>query len=1152
MSPNINQQELLTTIKLQQQASNPKNSVFVAASAGSGKTKILTDRVLRLLLNDIRPNQILCLTFTKVAAFEMKNRIYKELSEWSIITESQLQDRIFNLTAQNCSKSLLKKARSLFVRVLDDSEGLKINTIHAFCQTLMAKFPIESNIKPNFSIIDSQKENKLLLQAKDMLLKEALENKNLRKKIENIAVNLNEDDFLDVILELINQRSALESTIKKYHDLNNLNKQILLIFNSKDKDEDYIDDLIQKPDLTKNFNKEALLKIANLAKESDKKSDQNYYNLVTNYLQNPNKDNFDNYLSIFLTKDKSIKKTIITSAIIKKDLNIKNDLLKEAKRLQNICEEINAFTIANLSIDLLNITNKMLEFYQNLKNSNNYLDYNDLISKGSELLNNKEISQWVKYKLDGAISHILVDESQDTNHNQWQIIKAISDDFFDKNDEIGEERTIFIVGDEKQSIYSFQGADPSIFNDVFYYYSQKLEQNNSKMHNISLNNSFRSKKNILQLVDNIFKEQDYKKAISKINIVKHNPIKLDNMGKVELWPIINVKEDDANSNKDDFSWKINVKPVEKLNSKELLAKLIAKKIKNWLESEKIIYSENRIIEPKDIMILIKDRANNLGNLIINNLQKEKIPVSGGDKFELSSHFLVKDLLLIAKFLLLPQDDLNLATLLKSPIIAISEEELFDVCQIKDRESIYLFQALKLSDNINIKKSLIFLDDVQKYYLENQNQIYQLFLYILEYKNKKVEIIEYFKEESREIIHQFLNLCLNFENSEDFGLENFVIQLQNSSLKINIGSANSELNQVKISTIHSAKGLESKIIILADSFHNSQKIYGTNSSRILWFKHNDIKIPIYKSDKNCALTDGIKNADKNLSKEEYLRLLYVSLTRAEDELYIAGFGNKSDQNCWYNIIKNYGLQNAKSKDSDFSKILGIKSDEFTEDDKILYFTDENKNILNKNTENSSNDNKKYKIPEFLTKKAEIELFKNISYPSTIDKNQTISNDVNIVNDFGNIIHKILELFIKKLRNNDASQKINTHLDNFYPKIDSKIRLELFRQISAISNNKVLDFIYCNKIETEIAVFYEENNDIISGKIDLLVIKDNEIIIIDYKSNKIIEKEIDKTANKYKKQLNIYRKIISNIYPDKIIKTAIIWTYLSETKSCLKYI
>ncbi len=347
------------------------------------------------------------------------------------------------------------------------------------------------------------------------------------------------------------------------------------------------------------------------------------------------------------------------------------------------------------------------------------------------------------------------------------------------------------------------------------------------------------------------------------------------MGKVELWPIINVKEDDKNSNKDDFSWKINVKPVEKLNSKELLAKLIAKKIKNWLESEKIIYSENRIIEPKDIMILIKDRANNLGNLIINNLQKEKIPVSGGDKFELSNHFLVKDLLLIAKFLLLPQDDLNLATLLKSPIIAISEEELFNVCQIKDRKSIYLFQALKLSDNINIKKSLIFLDDVQKYYLENQNQIYQLFLYILEYKNKKVEIIEYFKEESREIIHQFLNLCLNFENSEDFGLENFVIQLQNSSLKINIGSANSELNQVKISTIHSAKGLESKIIILADSFHNSQKIYGTNSSRILWFKHNDIKIPIYKSDKNCALTDGIKDDDKNLSKEEYLRLLYVS-------------------------------------------------------------------------------------------------------------------------------------------------------------------------------------------------------------------------------------------------------------------------------------
>ncbi len=1145
MKININQEELKQTIKLQQEASDPKRSVFVAASAGSGKTKILTDRVLRLLLTGSTPNQILCLTFTKVAAFEMKHRIYKELGNWSIINENDLSNRIFNLTAQKPSKSLLKKARNLFVSILDDFEGIKINTIHAFCQGLMARFPLESEIKPNFSIIDSQIENKLLLQAKDMLLKEALTNESLKQKIQSISSNLNEEGFLDIILELINKRSDLESTIEELSGLNNLNNILLLIFNSKDKDKEIIYNLINNPDQDSNFNVKSLKEIANIAKDSDKISDKNYYNSTINYLKNPNEDNFAEYINGFFTQKKEARKNIITKFVSIKYENASQIIKLESDRLASIIEEINSFYIANLTIDLLEIANKMLQFYSNLKNSNNYLDYSDLISKSVKLLNNKENSQWIKYKLDGAIEHILVDESQDTNNNQWQIIKAVSDDFFNENKtEEGQKRTIFIVGDNKQSIYSFQGADPGIFSNVFSYYQNKLKLANQEISNISLNNSFRSRRNILKLVDNIFQNEKYKKAISPINMVKHNPIKIQENGKVELWPIINVKKK-KEEYKNDFSWKINVRPSNTLNSKELLAKLIAKKIKSWIVTKKIIKSENRVIQPRDIMILIKNRTNNLGNLIIENLQKEGIAVNGGDKIELFNNILIKDLLTIARFLLLPEDDLNLATLLKSPLLEISEEDLFELCQVKNQKEIYLFQALKLSKKPNIIKALEFLSDMENFYQRNTYEIYLLFLHILENKNKKAKIIAHFGEESKEIIHQFLNLCINFEESDSIGLESFISDIDNSSLRINIDSINNEFNQVKITTIHSAKGLESKIIILADSFHSHIQKYGSNKNKILWLNKDNLKIPIYKASKDSQLTNDIKKHNLKIKEEEYLRLLYVAITRAEEEIYITGFGENATDDCWYNLIKNYGLIEAKTKESDFRNLLNIKEDDFTQNNEILYFEDENQNTTNEITlKDNQENNQNYKIPDFLTKKAETELFQNIIYPSTIDKtsynNITQANNVN----FGNIIHKILELFIKKLKNNNILLKIEKHLNQHYKELESAEKKEILRQIKILSIDKKFEFLRINKLETEIPIFSNIDNQIISGKIDLLVIKQDEIIIIDYKSNKINKEEINEIAKKYQNQLELYRVIIQEIYPDKKIKSAIIWTYLSE--------
>ncbi len=1147
MAAQLNQEKLKQTIKLQQIASNPENCVFVSASAGSGKTKILTDRVLRLLLLGTNPHKILCLTFTKIAAFEMQNRIYKELSNWSILTEEDLKQRIFDLTGVKFSKNKINESKTLFNVILDDFEGIKINTIHSFCQNLMTKFPIEADIKPNFQIIDSQTEHSLLLEAKDTLLREAVNDEELSKKIEIISANLNENSFLEIILELINKRTDLEITKEKFFGLDNLNKTVFKILNCQNKDEAEILNLIKNP----NFDNKNLEILGKLGQNSNKTTDNKHSNLILNYLENPNEDTFNQYCNAFLTKKNEPKKQVFTKKILEGISQAEEIIKLEQTRLTKLIEQINSFYIANLTTKLLEVGDKMLQLYQELKTKNSYLDYHDLIAKSSKLLTNKDNSDWIKYKLDGNIEHILVDESQDTNNNQWQIIKAISEDFFSGNSSNLQNRTIFVVGDEKQSIYNFQGADPEIFGNTFNYYQSQLQAANKKIQNISLNNSFRSLKNILKVVDDVFKNSKYQKAISKINLVNHTSIRTQGSGKVELWPIINVPQDKKRE-KDDFSWQLNFDPNQNQNSKEILAKIIAKKIKSWLDDKRILKSEKRAIRPRDIMILLKNRTNNLGNLIIKNLQKEDILVNGSDKIELIKNIIVKDLLSLAKFLLLNEDDLNLASLLKSPLINICEDDLFDLCKEKDNKQISLFAALRnvshqpsankdichRSEN-NFKSAFLFLEEVKKYYQENPYQIYQLFLHILEIKNKKTAIISHFGKESKEIINQFLNLCLNFQQDEIASLENFICSLDNFDLNIKIDTSNNNFDEVKITTIHSAKGLEAPIVILADCLHDSKSQYGANKDKILWLNKGQVKIPIWSAGKESELTKSIKDNEHNIKQEEYLRLLYVAMTRAKDELYIAGFGKNTNNDCWYNIIKNNALLQGQTKKSHFKELINLDDQNFLEDDKIFFLEEKGEaEIMLVN--NNKNKKENFVTPDFLHKKSKKEKTINILYPSdqkteVITKSSLKKHNHNI----GKIIHKILEIC-----HNKSPDLINKYLENNYHYLDKDEKKEILRQVANIFENKKFDFLFQNNSKSEVPIIGKIDNQLVLGQVDHLIINKDEIIIIDYKSDQLKVDNIKLKTAQYQKQLDLYAKIIQEIYPNKKIKCAIIWTYLGE--------
>lgn len=1109
----MQQQKLLLekTIKLQQIASNPAHSVFVSASAGSGKTKVLTNRVLRLLLAGADPSKILCLTFTKVAAAEMQNRIYSEVASWVSMDLENLRIRLFEIEGENPSDNKIKQARIIFAKLLEGERELKIGTIHSFCQSLISQFPIEAKLSPNFEVIDEKTGNQLLLQARNELLKNAISDDILSEKIRSITAKLNENSFAEIILELTQKRERLTLLKEKYLDEEIISAKIYQILGCSIDDNE--DDLLKEFYL--NLNKNEFLELARILENSSAKTDLENSQAIKNYLNDSSINNFNSYLEIFINKsDGEASKRLITKKISEKNPQLEEILLKEQSRIINFVNRLSSLRMAKSSSDLLFVAYKMLDIYSKLKQQNGYVDYNDLIAKTAILLTNSNNASWIKYKLDGNFEHILIDESQDTNHYQWNIIKAITEDFFSGQTAINSNRTIFVVGDEKQSIYSFQGSDPSIFSDIYFYYQEKLSAINSELKDIKLDNSFRSLPAILETVDLVFSGSQYEQAISKLKKVNHQAIRNSNFGKVEVWPLISVAGKNKTENKDDFSWKLNFEASREYKAKELLAKNIAKTIKNWILEKRILTSQNRPVKYGDIKILLKTRTNNLGNLLVKFFAEEQIPVSGSDRLELTKHIIVQDLIALAKFILLKEDDLNLACLLKSPLINISEEQLIELCLIKNKKNVTLFEALKSS---NFTEEYLYLSDILN---KNNLSVYQLFSYILENKNGRQKILKRFGKEAEEIINQFLTICLKHEQSKFPCLINLVHDLENLDLKIKIDVNNGEFDEVRITTIHSAKGLEAPIIFLADSAHSPQTIHG-ESNKIIW--HDDF--PLWNLGENNDFSKTIKREIRELENEEYWRLLYVAMTRAADELYVTGYGDKISPNCWYNVICESIKNKAEIKNSEFGEILVIeKKDENNISNQIS--SEKIKEII-------------LDIPEFMNQVPPKEIKQETVYPSKTAnyKNFQLKFDNKI--NLGKIIHKILEIAVNNKIKNDGDGKtlIEKYLkDKFH--LDQTQQNKVINQVFNILENENFKEILKRDCQTEVPIIGEIDGKIISGKIDLLVIEENKITVIDYKTN-ISQKNQEDLVGKYKIQLDLYKQILQKIYPNKEIECCLIW-------------
>ena len=1133
---------------LQQIASDPLESIWVSASAGTGKTKVLTDRVLRLLLprSDIipgtRPFRILCLTFTKAAANEMRVRISSILSEWAVMDVADLKTTLQKLLGRAPIAKQIEAAQRLFVDVIDSAGGVQIMTIHSFCQSVLGRFPLESGLMPNFKVLEDAQAAALMTLAQHNVLRRAHAQATLplQAALINIAAEINEEQFAHLVRDMCRERYQLRSIFKKFWDQDGVYEAICRYYAiSPDRDaQSYLQDFCAD----RSFDAIGLQHVATAMCDSSSEEEAGLGEQILNWLEVSQEDRsqgFHEYQAIFLTKSGTPRKRNFPTAKTKKaHPTCEQTLRAEAARLVDMRNIYSKIKTAALTRDLLHLGHKILQEYDALKNQNSALDFDDLIICTLDLLRGQtknmkkasatEALPWIMFKLDQGLDHILIDEAQDTNPEQWKIIEALCDEFFAglsaRDDVI---RTTFTVGDIKQSIYSFQRAAPEEFQHMQSVFDKKTAQAGKEHKAVALNISFRSTRSILALVDSVFEKADLRHALGG-EPVHHESFRSGQAGLVELWPLFEEQKQEKRN-----IWDPPVEVRERTSSAAQLANYTAEQIKGWLDTNELLPAYNRAVQPGDIMILVRTRTAFVDQLV-RALKQRNIPVSGVDRMILGEQLAVQDMLAIGNFCLLPEDDLTLGCVLKSPLLGWDEEELFALAYGREES---LWQALQKSENKKAQHSSSYLKN-----LIRQSRIlgvYEFFSYILQVRCPADEqsglraVKNRLGQDALDPLDELMNAALNFGCNHIDDLQIFLQQQEEEKTEIK-----RELDEaggtVRIMTIHGSKGLQAPIVIMPDTILSSGS---KKSPRLLWPDKTKIDIPLWAPRKDDEPQEYKKLAGQyeSCADEEYYRLLYVAMTRAADRLYIGGYaGKKSPKDeSWYNLIRQ-GLARLEGVQELEKGLLRLESEQTGPPDRGQ------KAMPQKGPPDS--------LPQWLFHDAPEEPVPSRplipSRPSQDELETAAVSPLSGGREYrfrrGNITHKLLQ-FLPDISLDNRKKTAQNFVEKQADDLPSSVREEIVREVLGIVNNPDYAPFFAHGSMAEVPVTgLMEDGRIVSGQIDRLVVGESDIWIVDYKTNRPPPREADNVPKIYKKQLQAYSDTIEKIYPGRAIHCALLWT------------
>ncbi|MEO0398473.1 MAG: double-strand break repair helicase AddA [Pseudomonadota bacterium] len=1149
------------TIANQTRAASPAVSAFVSANAGSGKTRVLTTRVARLLLSGVAPSRLLCITFTKAAAAEMADRLFTLLGEWSLADDAALAEALsaigaplIDITPPTNEKAALARARRLFAKALETPGGLKIQTIHAFCETVLKRFPLEAGVAPGFSVIEDADALRLQNEAVDRVLAATDRDDENEKALRRLADTRAPGSIRALLLSAIND--AKRRTRLSADDFPERLAEALGVSANTEPH-----DLIA--DLDNHIDASAIAGLAGALLVGGKKA-QGFGEALSVYDKTAQSaERFALLQEVFFTQKGSPRAKLLDKAA--KTAAPQAEALEESLRaaINAFVDAVRAATILQDTLALARLVSAGAAGYEKAKAGRAGLDFDDLIDKTRALFADSNRADWVMYKLDQGVDHILLDEAQDTSPEAWRVIEAPLREFFSgagargndgggdgRGDGDGGHRTFFAVGDQKQSIYSFQGADAALFEEKAQDLGAQISAA-APFANVPLRLSFRTSAPVLEFVDALFADETVLDGVSVDKPLTHGVFRDEAPGLVELWPLTPRPE-----RADLKPWDAPLNALTAESPERKLASAIARRIKDWLDTGETL-EPGRPLRAGDVMILVQSRGA-LFREMIKALSQTGVPAAGADRLTLMDDQAVKDLFSFARAVLFDGDDLSLAETLKSPFFNYSDESLFDLAYGRKGA---LATALRSRAKEEPRAAAILEDMSAAAHVARTEGPFGFFTHLLETgaPSGRKRLLKRLGEPARDPLNALLGLALDFEQSHPRSLTQFLLWAERRGADVTRDAENAS-DVVRVMTAHKSKGLEAPVVFLLDAHRRR-----TRAEPFLDLGPRGAALPIAApaGGADCQASADARTRAKRLDSEEYRRLLYVAATRARDRLYICGVedGRGGDPHAPPPAEKSW---RALAEDA-FGRLeadgANIETDTLWDRPILRYEkrspveTAGDSGIASPTT----NPTPTTTTPAFLERLAPEEKPAKRLQPSRLaDRFEADETDASPLDRQretlpispaerpdallrGRCLHRLLEISSANA-GPEWTPRADRLLAALAPATSLETRAAWREEAAAVLNDPTFKDVFGPAALAEAAIGGKLENGVqLSGQIDRLLINPDEILIVDFKTNRPPPRRAEDAPTAYLAQMGAYAALMAAVYPGRKIRTALLWTF-----------
>ncbi len=1128
----------------QVRASDPAASAFVSANAGSGKTHVLVQRVIRLLLEGVSPEKILCVTFTKAAAANMAERVFSTLGHWVTLHDHELDEAIAAIGVARPTARLRTTARKLFASALETPGGLKVQTIHALCTRLLQQFPFEANVPARFAVLDERDQNEMMERANLKVFLDAARNpESATGRALNIAMaNAADVTFKEVVREACLSRDHFLAWTEAAGSIDTAVAQVsaALGVHPNAPLEEVEHEIVDGPNLPR-----SLWERAEAALSASSNADQKQAVRLREAKRAMDSAQVDAYLSLFLTDNaKTPRDTVVTNNFRKQNPDLGNRFDAETGRLTPLIEKRRAIITRDRTEALLHIATAAASHYRREKAEHGLLDYDDLIDLTLTMLQ-RISSGWVHYKLDRGIDHVLIDEAQDTSPRQWDILERLISEFASgEGAREGVVRTIFAVGDEKQSIFSFQGAAPREFDARRRRLRQKFTEAGLKFDPVNFIYSFRSGPAILQSVDFTFRDEKIYRSIHAENTYPlHEALPDAGPSLIDLWELAEVDD-----KRDIEGWRAPFDGVSVTSPEVKLARRIQAEIKALVENGTMTgrAGDRRPLRYGDVLVLVRRRGN-VFDAVIQALKHASIPVAGADRLKLTEHIAIIDLMNLADALLLPQDDLALAVALKSPLFGLDDDDLFKLSWQRHGS---LRDALR-SHAAEDRKIGAALQRLEACAARSANHTpFAFYAWLLGGDGGRKRILRRLGHEANDALDEFLELALNYERKAPASLQGFMAWLRTADLEVKRDMEISR-DEVRVMTVHGAKGLEAPVVFLADTTSSPSDTQRLRLVRLSKNQHpgempGAVVWAGRKADDPQSVAKA-REATLEETEDEYRRLLYVAMTRAADRLIIGGCmpGNRTSVRdlSWYDLVR---------KGLDASGLL-LQSIE-TPSGSVKRYTRPQDEAAAAG-ERAAKEVVPIELPAWLHESASIEqrlgdflrpsdasegAFRHVRAPSSHKRALALRR--------GTLVHRLLQSLpdVAAERRHDAALHFLRRNAADWSDTERRDVVEKVRKLIEQSRFAAV-FGASGRAEVPIMGRLERPGNppvLVSGQIDRLVVTDDEVLIVDFKTNQTPPIRAAEAPAAYVRQLALYRALLEKLYPHRSVRAALLWTETTE--------